>query len=101
LCDVFLEPPVVGLLGLRIFELPAAGLPEFNKQLLGRKRVRGLCERLRGKEEMPEVREEDMREAIPIPMKPLVPAIPTDDEELRELGEDLRKMGCEGLLGQP
>jgi hypothetical protein len=42
-----------------------------------------------------------MREDTPIPMKPLVPAIPTDDEELRELGEDLRKMGCEGLLGQP
>ena len=42
-----------------------------------------------------------MREDTPILMKPLVLAIPTDDEELRELGEDLRKMGCEGLLGQP
>ena len=42
-----------------------------------------------------------MREPIPIPMKPLVPAIPTDDKELRELGEDLRIMGCEGLLAQP
>ena len=31
----------------------------------------------------------------------LVPAIPTDDEELRELGKDLRIMGCEGLLAQP
>jgi hypothetical protein len=41
---------------------------------------------------MLEAREEDMKEAIPIP---------TDDEELRELGEDLRSMGCEGLLGQP
>jgi hypothetical protein len=50
---------------------------------------------------MPEIREEDMRETIPIPMKPLVPAIPTDDEELRQLGEDLRKMGCDGLLAQP
>jgi hypothetical protein len=50
---------------------------------------------------MSRAREEDMREDTPIPMKPLVPAIPTDDEELRELGEDLRKMGCEGLLGQP
>jgi hypothetical protein len=50
---------------------------------------------------MPRAREEDMREDTPIPMKPLVPAIPTDDEELRELGEDLRRMGCEGLLGQP
>ena len=42
-----------------------------------------------------------MRKPIPIPLKPLVPAIPTDDEELRELGEDLRSMGCEGLLTQP
>jgi hypothetical protein len=50
---------------------------------------------------MLKAREEDMREDTAIPMKPLVPAIPTDDEELRELGEDLRKMGCEGLLGQP
>jgi hypothetical protein len=50
---------------------------------------------------MPEVRAEDMREPIPIPMKPLVPAIPTDDEELRELGANLQIMGCEGLLGQP
>jgi hypothetical protein len=49
---------------------------------------------------MPEIREEDMREAIPIPMKPLVPAIPTDDEELRQLGEDLRRMGCDGLLAR-
>jgi hypothetical protein len=50
---------------------------------------------------MPNIREEDMREAIPIPMKLLVPAFPTDDEELRELGEDLRRMGCDGLLAQP
>ena len=50
---------------------------------------------------MPEARPEDMREPIPILLKPLVPAIPTDDEELRELGEDLRIMGCEGLLAQP
>ena len=50
---------------------------------------------------MPEARPEDMREPIPIPLKPLVPTIPTDDEELRELGEDLRIMGCEGLLAQP
>ena len=41
-----------------------------------------------------------MRERIPIPMKPLVPAIPTDDEELQELGVDLRIMGCEGLLAR-
>ena len=50
---------------------------------------------------MLELRPEDMREPIRIPLKPLVPAIPTDDEELRELGEDLWVMGCEGLLAQP
>jgi hypothetical protein len=60
-----------------------------------------LQKRRRGKKEMPRAREDDMREDTPIPMKPLVPAIPTDDEELRELGEDLRRMGCDGLLGQP
>jgi hypothetical protein len=50
---------------------------------------------------MPEIREEDMRETIPIPMRPIVPAILTKDEVLRQLGEDLRKMGCDGLLAQP
>ena len=50
---------------------------------------------------MLEARVEDMKDPIPILMKPLVPAIPTDDEEFRELGEDLRIMGCEGLFAQP
>ena len=45
-------------------------------------------------------KEEDMREPILISMKPLVPAIPTDDEELQVLGEDFQIMGCEGLLAQ-
>ena len=48
-----------------------------------------------------ELRPEDVREPIPIPLKALVPAIPTDKEELRELGEYLRAMGCEGLFAQP
>jgi hypothetical protein len=39
LCDVLLKSPAVGLLGLRIFELPAVGLPKFSKQLLGRERA--------------------------------------------------------------
>jgi hypothetical protein len=39
LCDVLLESPTVGLLGLRISELPAIGLPEFRKQLPGRERA--------------------------------------------------------------
>jgi hypothetical protein len=39
LCDVFLESPAVGLLGLRIFELPTVGLSEFHKQFPGRERA--------------------------------------------------------------
>ena len=39
LSDVFLESPIVGLLGLRIFELPAVGLPEFNQHLPGTAKV--------------------------------------------------------------
>jgi hypothetical protein len=35
LCDVRLESPTVGLLGFRIFELPAVGLPKFNQHLPG------------------------------------------------------------------
>jgi hypothetical protein len=51
---------------------------------------------LRGHDEMPRAREEDMREHTLIPTKPLVPTIPMDDKELRESGEDLQRMGCEG-----
>ena len=47
---------------------------------------------------MPERREEDMEELIPVPTKPLIPATPVADEELRE---DLRAMGCAGLLPDP
>ena len=47
---------------------------------------------------MPKARAMDMREPIPIQMKPLIPAISTVDEELRK---DLQVMGCEGLLSNP
>ena len=50
---------------------------------------------------MPEAREDDMRELIPNLMKALIPPIPTDDEGLQELAEDLQIMGCEGLLAKP
>ena len=50
---------------------------------------------------MPIVREEDMLEPIPIPVKALIPTIPRDDKELQELAKDLRIMGCEGLLAKP
>ena len=49
---------------------------------------------------MPEARAEDMREPIPVQAKPLILAIPTDDEELLE-SRHLRAMGCEGLLDKP
>ena len=52
----------------------------------------------RKKIKMPERKEEDMEELIPVPTKPLIPAIPVDDDELKDLGEDLRAMGCAGLL---
>jgi hypothetical protein len=101
LCDVLLESPEVGLLGFHIFELRSVGLPEFRKHLPDRERAELFEKGERNQRKMPRAREEDMREDIPIPMKPLMPSIPTDDEELRELREDLRRMGCEGLLGQP
>ena len=42
-----------------------------------------------------------MMEPIPILVKALIPAIPRDDNELRELAEDLQIMGCEGLIAKP
>ena len=50
---------------------------------------------------MPEARAGDRREPIPIPLKAVIPAIPKKDEELQALAEDLRVMGCEGLLAKP
>ena len=50
---------------------------------------------------MPEEREEFMEDLISIPMKPIIPAIPTNDKEIWELKEDLRAMGCTGLLARP
>jgi hypothetical protein len=47
---------------------------------------------------MPEVREEDEREEMPIPLKNVSPAVPEKESELEELIDDLRRMGCEGLL---
>ena len=50
---------------------------------------------------MPEGREEDDREPFPVPLKSVVPAIPKKESKLQELIEDLRLMGCEGLLAKP
>ena len=50
---------------------------------------------------MPEAWAKDRREPIPILLKALIPAIPKKDEELQALAEDLRVMGCEGLLAKP
>ena len=52
-------------------------------------------------EKMPERGEEDMVDLPHILVKPLILAIPTDDEEFQELKEDLRAMGCAGLLARP
>ena len=46
---------------------------------------------------MPETREEDEREQVPIPVKPVLPATPKRDSKLKELIKDLSRMGCEGL----
>ena len=50
---------------------------------------------------MIERKEEDMEILPHVPMEPLIPGIPTDDREFRELKEDLRAMGCDGLLARP
>ena len=45
---------------------------------------------------------EDEMEVLPhIPVKPILPTIPSDGKEYRELEEDLRAMGCVGLLDRP
>ena len=44
----------------------------------------------------------DEMEVLPqVSVKPLLPAIPTDDKEYRELREDLRAMGCGDWLVRP
>ena len=48
---------------------------------------------------MPEVREED--ELVPIPLRNVVPAVMKRESKLKELIEDLTRMGCEGLLVKP
>ena len=53
------------------------------------------------KGKIPERREEGMEDLLPIPTKPFIPAIPTDDKEFWELREDLQAMGCAGLLARP
>ena len=93
---MLLESPAVGLLGLRIFELPADGLPEFTTQLPGETSVVARRERRLNQNAGTKARR--CEGAHPNFTEALVQAIPIDDEELREPGEDLRAMGCEGLL---
>ena len=47
---------------------------------------------------MLEIREED--ELVPIPLRNVVPAIPKQELEMRQLVEDLTRMGCEGLFAK-
>ena len=64
-------------------------------------RVR-LSARLDGKRiKMPEGREENDFEQVPIPLKNISLAIPKKESELKELIEDLTQMGCEGFLAKP
>ena len=48
---------------------------------------------------MPEVSEDD--DLVSIPLKNVAPAIPKWESEMRELIEDLTRMGCKGLLAKP
>ena len=48
---------------------------------------------------MLEVREED--ELVSIPLRNVVLAIPKQESELKELIEDLTRMGCEGFFAKP
>ena len=50
---------------------------------------------------MPEARAVDEIEPILILLKSVIPAVPKEDSELQALAEDLRVMGCEGLLAKP
>ena len=50
---------------------------------------------------MSEAREEDEIEQVPIPLTNVSPAISKNESELKELIEDLTRMGCEGLLAKP
>ena len=47
------------------------------------------------------MREEDEREQVPIPVKPVSLATPKRDSKLKELTKDLSQMGCEGLFAKP
>ena len=58
-------------------------------------------ESLRSVAKMPEAREGDEVEQVPISLKNVSPAIPKNEAELKELIEDLTWMGCEGLLAKP
>ena len=40
-------------------------------------------------------------EFVPVSLKAVIPVIPTEDDESKQLIEDMTKMGCEGLLAEP
>jgi hypothetical protein len=50
---------------------------------------------------MLKAREEVEMEQVPIPLKNVSSAVPKNDSELKELVEDLTRMGCEGFLNKP
>jgi hypothetical protein len=50
---------------------------------------------------MPEIKEEDEVGLVMIPLKNVIPTIPKKEFEMKELVEDLTRMGCEGMLAKP
>ena len=50
---------------------------------------------------MPKAREEDKIKQVPISLKNVSPTISKTVAELKELIEDLTRMGCEGILSKP
>jgi hypothetical protein len=50
---------------------------------------------------MPEARDKDEVEQVPMPLKIVLPAIRKSESKLKELKEYLTQMDCEGLLAKP
>ena len=66
-----------------------------------RTRIPAEIESLKSVARMPKAREEDKIEQVHIPLKNVSPAILKNEVELKELIEDLTRMGYEGLLSKP
>ena len=65
------------------------------------RKIPAEIESLKSVARMPEAREEDEIKQVFIPLKNVLPTIPYREAELKELIEDLTRMGCEGILSKP